>query len=80
MTTHTVLKSLVKVDGSRSEAKDAMHLHSSQEDTPFLSMLTKDNVSHQRVMNEYLDHWEEGEDTEKARSNRETKYASMVNK
>ena len=75
---------LEKPVGSQAIAADFLHGDSCHEKTPFMSILKKDNVSHQRVMTEYLTHWVNDvrgkEDTDEMRKKREFEYMSLVNK
>lgn len=70
--------------GSKASIPWVMHGDSAHENSPFMSMLSKDDTSHQRVMHEYLTHWEmdrkDAEDTDEARTKRESQYMSLVNK
>lgn len=81
MASYTILE---KHAGSRASIPGVMHGNSAHENSPFMSMLSKDDASHQRVMNEYLTHWEtdrkDAEDTDEARTKREYQYMSLVNK
>lgn len=81
MASYTILE---KHAGSKASIPWVMHGDSAHENSPFMSMLSKDDTSHQRVMNEYLTHWEmdrkDAEDTDEARTKRESQYMSLVNK
>ena len=76
---------LESVGDSSSEVLAAnMHKSSATAPSPFLSMLGKNHISHQKVVDGYLTHWErvrggEAEDTEEARKDRENQYSSLVN-
>lgn len=81
MGSYPILENRVVSEAGLSEL---MHRNSAHENTPFMSMLRKDDASQQRVMNEYLTHWEkdgnDAEDIDEARKKRGSHYMSIVNK
>lgn len=78
--------SLLDESGGDSAVVTNMHNDSATASIPFISMLGKTHMSHQKVMNGYLSHWgkekeaeKAAEDSDEAIRNRENQYESLVN-
>lgn len=81
MTSYSILETNASTEAI---IPDDLHGATAHEVTPFMSMLRKNSVSHQHVMNEYLKNWAKdgkySEDTDDVRKKRESGYMPLVNK